>query len=91
MDSEEMGELATDFFQKLYIQEESINPRIIFDCMQERVDADTNQKLVAPFTDKEISDVLFQIAPIKGPGPNGFPMRFQTNWDLLKEEVVHDD
>ena len=41
------------------------------------------------FTVKEISDALFQIGPLKSPGPDGFPARFyQQNWDVLKEEVV---
>jgi hypothetical protein len=58
--------------------------------MRTCIDAEMNDKLCAPFTEKEISDALFQIGPLKAPGPDGFPARFlQRNWDLLKEEVVH--
>jgi hypothetical protein len=48
-----------------------------------------NARLCAPFLEKEISDALFQIGPLKAPGPDGFPVCFlQRNWDLLKEEVL---
>jgi hypothetical protein len=88
-DSAEMGDLATGFFQSLFTQEELVDPAIITDCMQSCIDADMNANLRAPFSEKEISDALFQIGPLKAPGPDGFPARFlQRNWDLLKEEVV---
>ena len=45
--------------------------------------------LCKEFTEKEISDALFQIGPLKAPGPDGFPARFfQRNWGLLKEDMV---
>jgi hypothetical protein len=57
--------------------------------MQECVDDHMNETLCAPFSEKEISDALFQIGPLKAPGPDGFPARFlQRNWDLLRHDVV---
>lgn len=48
-----------------------------------------NVKLCAPFTDKEIADALFQIGPLKAPGPDGYPARFfQRNWSTLKDDVL---
>lgn len=48
-----------------------------------------NVRLCAPFTDKEISDALFQIDPLKALGPNGLPARFfQRNWATLKDGVL---
>jgi hypothetical protein len=48
-----------------------------------------NDSLMAPFSEKEIGDALFQIGPLKAPGPDGFPARFlQRNWGMLKEDVV---
>jgi hypothetical protein len=89
MDAHEMEELTLDYFKKLYTSEDDIDPRIITDLMQPCVDADANERLCAPFTEKEISDALFQIGPLKAPGPDGFPAHFiQRNWGLLKEDVV---
>jgi hypothetical protein len=45
-----------------------------------------NEDLMKEFTEKEISDGLFQIGPLKAPGPDGFPARFfQRNWAALKK------
>ena len=51
---------------------------------------DENEILTAPFSEKEISDALFQIGPIKALGTDGFPARFyQRNWGVLKEDIIH--
>jgi hypothetical protein len=89
MDTHEMEGMAIDFFKKLYAREEDIQPEIITELLQQCVGSEINEKLCAPFTEKEISDTLFQIGPLKAPGPDGFPARFlQRNWDLLRDDVV---
>lgn len=59
-----------------------------------------NEALCAPYSEKEISDVLFQIGPLKAPGADGFLERFyqrkdgflarfyQRNWVVLRKEIV---
>jgi hypothetical protein len=42
----------------------------------ECISVEENEKLCCEFTEKEISDALFQIGPLKAPGPDGFPARF---------------
>jgi hypothetical protein len=45
--------------------------------------------LCRDFTQEEISDALFQVGPIKAPGPDGFPARFfQRNWEIVREDVT---
>lgn len=42
-----------------------------------------------PYNEKEIGNALFQIGPLKAPGPDGFPGRFfQRNWPVLREDVI---
>ena len=42
------------------------------------------------FLDTEIGDALFQIGPLKAPGPDGLPARFfQRNWGCLKEDIIY--
>lgn len=54
-----------------------------------RFDYGMNEALTKPATEEEIGDALFQIGPLKAPGPDGFPSRFfQRNWATLKKEVV---
>jgi hypothetical protein len=48
-----------------------------------------NKGLCKNFSMEEISDALFQIGPLKAPGPDGFPVRFfQRNWEALREDVT---
>jgi hypothetical protein len=45
--------------------------------------------LCSEFSDREIGDALFQIGPLKAPGPDGMPGRFfQRNWGVMQEEVT---
>jgi hypothetical protein len=80
-DKIEMEDMAKDFFQSLYTRDEHVNPSRITDLIHQSVDEEMNKDLCAPFSEKEISDALFQIGPLKAPGPDGFPARFlQRNW-----------
>jgi hypothetical protein len=89
MDKDELENMATNFFRNLYTREEGLDPSVIINRMHVCGDGNMNDKLCAPFSEKEIGDALFQIGPLKAPRPDGFPARFmQRNWGLLKEDVV---
>jgi hypothetical protein len=61
----------------------------VVNLFEASISEDMNEQLCKPFTEKEISDALFQIGPLKAPGPDGFPARFfQRNWGVLKEEII---
>jgi hypothetical protein len=48
-----------------------------------------NATLCEKFSEKEVTDALFQIGPLKAPGPDGFPGRiYQRNWACLKREII---
>lgn len=86
---EQLEQMATAFFQKLYTKDHSVTPAEVVDLLKSLVDEPMNLELCKPFSDEEISDALFQIGPIKAPGPDGFPARFfQRNWDTLKGEIM---
>jgi hypothetical protein len=53
-------------------QKKNIDPSIVTDLIQQRVNDIINESLCAPFSEKDISDALFQIGPLKAPGTDGF-------------------
>jgi hypothetical protein len=67
VDTGEMEDMARNFFKNLYTREENTDPSIITDLVQNCVNDEINERLCAPFTEKEISDALFQIGPLKAP------------------------
>ena len=64
------------FFRELYTKEEGVAPFDLINLLPRSVDEEMNKKLIRGFTEKEISDALFQIGPLKASGPYGFPARF---------------
>lgn len=64
-------------------------PHEVTELLTGKVSAEMNESLTKPFSDKEVGDTLFQIGPLKAPGPDCFPARFfQRNWSTLKDEIV---
>jgi hypothetical protein len=84
-----MERMATSYFQSVYTRDPSIQTRPVVELFGEVISDDVNESLCKPFTVQEISDALFQIGPLKAPGPDGYPARFyQRNWNVLKHEIV---
>ena len=67
-----------------------MEPHELLDLVEKRVTDNKNSRLKSAFTAEEISDSIFQIGPLKAPGPDGFPARFyQRNWDVMREDVIN--
>jgi ribonuclease HI len=88
-DPKVLGDMATSYFRNLFEADQTLDPTPLIHLFEEKISPEMNTKLCEEFTDKEISDALFQIGPLKAPGPDGFPARFfQRNWGTLKEEII---
>jgi hypothetical protein len=54
-----------------------------------QISAEENEKLVVPFSKKEVKDAIFQMKHNKTPGPYGFPIEFyQAFWDIVKDDLM---
>ena len=88
-DVDEMKGITNSFFMNLYSCDKTVNPSYIISLVKPLVNDEMNEDLCKPFSEQEISDALFQIGPLKAPGPDGFPAGFfHRNWGLLKEDIV---
>lgn len=87
--TEAMEAMATEYFKAVYTADPNINPYIVTRLIQRKVTDAMNDKLCEEFTEEEISLAMFQIGPLKAPGPDGFPARFyQRNWGAVKQDIV---
>jgi hypothetical protein len=88
-DRHEMEGMTTKFFQELYVADTSVAPEPLLHLFQPCVTDEMNFALCQDFSNEEIGDALFQMGPLKAPGPDGFPMRFfQRNWEVLKVDII---
>lgn len=58
--------------------------------MSPRVTLDMNQTLTTtPYIPGEVTTALFQMAPLKSPGPDGFPaIFFKKDWNILGTDII---
>jgi hypothetical protein len=61
------------------------------DFFDQVITDEMNWELTKPYSAEEVSDALFQIGPLKAPGPDGFPARFfQRNCSVIQGGIeVH--
>lgn len=58
-------------------------------CVPIRVNDAMNVELDKNFTEEEVRAALFQMAPSKAPGVDGFMAGFfQRHWELLRGDIV---
>ena len=88
-DLQEMGDLISSFYKELYTSEGTEDMASVLNTVPTKVTPDMNDQLLAPFTEKEVKEALFQMFPTKAPGPDGLPAHFlQRHWDVCGEEIT---
>jgi hypothetical protein len=81
--------MATNFFRDLYSKDTLVNTDELVNLMHSPISEEINKELCKDFSKEEVGDALFQIGPIKAPGPDGLPARFfQRNWGVMKGDVI---
>jgi hypothetical protein len=82
--------MATRYFSGLFTKDPSfLNPDELVDVFVPKISPEINEDMCKPYSEEEIGNALFQIGPLKVPGPDGFPARFfQRNWGLMKSDII---
>jgi hypothetical protein len=85
---EELQNVAINFYVKLFMAQEDLNPNEVIQFVPHKVTEEINQNLCRPFTFEEVEKALFMMKPNKSPGPDGFTAGlYQKHWLLLKDDI----
>ena len=77
------------FYKELYTAGGVQDMHQVLETVPTKVTQEMNEVLNAPYTQQEVKQALFQMFPIKAPGPDGFPAHFfQRHWGLCGDEVT---
>jgi hypothetical protein len=86
--TEAVGEAFVGYFTRLFSAGPAGDLDPCIQYIQSQVTEEMNFELMRPFTADEIQFALFQMAPLKAPGPDGLNASFfQTNWAIMGDEV----
>ena len=78
-----------DFYQNLYQSQGYNDISELLQFVPQRVNAAMNGLLEKEFTAEEVRNTLFQMAPSKAPGVDGFTAGFfQRHWDILGDDIT---
>lgn len=75
-DQAELEGMRTQFYEQLYTAEGTQNMHQVIDTIPRKITPDMREVLDAPYSKEEVKTTLFQMFPIKSPGPDGFPAHF---------------
>ena len=86
---EEVKKEIGDFYQGLY-QTQGFRPmNELLDCVQPSVTDAMNDFIQRPYEAEEVKKALFDMAPSKAPGLDGFTAGFyQRHWNVLGEDIT---
>jgi hypothetical protein len=77
-----------NYFSDLFTAGPAGDPRSCLEHLEENVSTSMNMELLKPFSTEEVDSALHQMAPLKAPGPDGFPAGFfQHHWAVMGKEV----
>lgn len=79
-----------EFYANLFQLESVSKLHQIVDTVPVKVAKAMNLVLTTPYSREEVRITLFQMFPLKSPGPNGYPSQFfQNKWDVCGDDVTN--
>ncbi|KAL9683373.1 hypothetical protein QQ045_015194 [Rhodiola kirilowii] len=89
----QLGALIKDYFMDIFGTSKNLaqdEQDLAYNYVQRKVTSEMAGKLCEPVSELEVQAAVFQMAPTKAPGPDGFHALFyQKYWHTIKDEVMN--
>jgi hypothetical protein len=86
---ETMCGMVKEYFGNLFTREVQEADDAVLNDVDQKVSANMNQLLLAPFSREEVKKALFNIGDLKAPGPDGLhAVFFKRFWGMLEDDLV---
>ena len=79
--------MATEYFVNIFNRDDSVQPGNIVELFEECITPEMNLDFSKPYSEEEIGNALFQIGPLKAPGPDGFPGRSSSETGCCSKKI----
>lgn len=83
-----MQYMTRDFYRNLYSSQGTLNMEQVLCHVPRKVTDEMNAFLCRPFTEKEVKEALFQMSPLKAPGPDGYPAHFSRGIGIYVGKIL---
>jgi len=84
----DVGKVFMEHFSRIFTSQGPSRVEACISKVSPKVSDEVNSRLLSPFSDEDVRAALFQMAPLKSPGPDGFSADFyQKNWDTVGGDV----
>jgi hypothetical protein len=84
----DISRVFLDYYNRLFSSQGSERVEECLSFVTPRVSDEMNSRLLQRFTEDEVRRALFQMHPLKSPGPDGFPAVFyQKYWNIVGRDV----
>jgi hypothetical protein len=89
-DENEVEAIAVNYFAGLFRTNHLGDLTKVISAVNSTVTPKANQNLLRPYTEDEVRVALFQMHPLKAPGPDGMSsFFFQKYWHIVGSSVTH--
>jgi exonuclease III len=84
----DVGRVFVEHFSRIFTSQGPSRVEACTSRVAPKVSDEMNSRLLRPFSEEEVRTALLQMAPLKSPGPDGFPADFyQKNWETVGGDV----
>ena len=88
-DEDKVETTLVSYYKTLFTSSVPVNLEEVLNGVPQVVNTEMNEQLIREFMASEVEQALFQMGPLKAPGPDGMsPIFYQKYWHIVGPDVM---